>query len=122
MTFLIKGGYDILRRHIVNISLRPSNVWMNGLLMLENNRYMNNLYPDSEYKIELVKYNNMNVLLLNNNIIYEDQKIIQYKIELNTIDTIDINDPKLYDFIKYNYVPINHGASSNDQGIGRCHN
>ena len=113
MTLLIKGGYDMIRKQIVNISLRQTNVWTNGLLMLDNNRYMNSLYPDSSYKIEIVKYNNMNILFLNNNIIYEDPKIIQYKIELHGIETLDINEPKLYDFIKYNYVDL-------DSHMRRC--
>jgi hypothetical protein len=58
----------------------------------------------NENNLEIVKYNNMHALLLNNSIIYEDEKIFSYKIELNGFRDVVLNDPKLYEFIECNYA------------------
>jgi hypothetical protein len=104
MTFIIKGGYDILRKQILNISLKRTNVWANGLILTKNNMYLGSVSPINENELEIRNYDNMNVLLLNNKIIYEDNKLFEYKIELNTIKEPDMSDPHIYNFIKYRYV------------------
>ena len=104
MSFLIKGGYDAFRKQVVNISLRRTDKWINGLLMVQKNMYVGSLLPVNENHIEIVKYGDTNVLLLNDNIVYENKKLFSYKLELQPREVPDLNDPKLYDFLEYHYV------------------
>ena len=104
MTLLIRGGYDAMRKQIVNISLKRTDKWMNGLLMVQKNMYVGSLLPANENYVEIVKYGDSNVLLLNNNIVYENKTLFTYKLELQPVEVPDLNDPKLYDFLEYHYV------------------
>ena len=107
MSFLIKGGYDILRKQILNISLKPTTVWTNGILMVNENMYISSLTPNNKNKIEIVKYNNMNVLLLNDSIIYEDKQLFPFNLELYAQYEPYNNNNNLYDFMEYHYVDYN---------------
>ena len=103
MSFLIKGGYDAMRKQVVNISLRRTDKWARGLIFVRANRYVGSLDPVNENKIELVKFDDIHALLLNNAIIYEDKKLFTYKLELQCETEPDLNDNKLYDFLDYKY-------------------
>ena len=52
----------------------------------------------------VITYDDTNVLLLNNKIIYEDKKLFEYNIELQTTHEPDFSDPYVYNFMKYRYV------------------
>lgn len=104
MTFIIRGGYDAFRKQVLNISLKHSEKWSQGLVMVKHNTFVSHIIPLDENKLELVKYNDMNALILNDKIIYEDKKLFSYKLELHGLCDLDINDPKLYDFLDLKYV------------------
>jgi hypothetical protein len=109
MSLLIRGGYDVFRKQILNISLKRTNVWTQGLIMVRKNIFVSSLAPLNENKIELVKYDNRHALLLNNAIIYEDQKLFSYKVdlqvgsEMNERVLIDL-DLTTLNFIEYQYL------------------
>jgi len=104
MAFIIKGGYDILRKEVLNISLKRTNVWMNGMILMKDNMYLGGVSPNNENEIEMAKYDNKTVLLLNNKIIYEDDKLFEYNIELQATIKPDMNNPYVYNFMDYRYV------------------
>jgi len=104
MSFIIRGGYDVLRKQVLNISLKYSDKWSRGLVMVQQNYFVSNIVPLDENKLEMVKYQDRHALLLNNTIIYEDKKLFTYKLDLQGFKELDINDPTLYDFIDVKYV------------------
>jgi len=104
MSFVLRGGYDAIRKQVLNISLKHSDKWSQGLITVKHNMFVSQIMPLNENKLELVKYNDVNALLLNNNIIYEDKKLFTYKIELHGFNDLDINDRSLYDFLECKYV------------------
>ena len=104
MSFIIRGGYDVFRKQILNISLKHNDKWSQGLVTVKHNMFLSNIMPLNENKLEIVKYHDTNVLLLNDNIIYENKKLFTYKIELHGFRELDINDPNLYDFLECKYV------------------
>jgi len=104
MSFIIRGGYDIFRKQVLNISLKPTNKWVQGVVMIKDYNYVSHLGPLHVNNLEMVKYNQMHALLLNDNIIYEDEKLFNYKLELHGFRDTMLSDPKLYDFIECNYV------------------
>ena len=75
MSFVVKGGYDAIRKQVMNISLKRTEKWTSGSLFVKKNILVYNLVPRYDNKIEVVKYNNNHALLLNNTIIYEDKKL-----------------------------------------------
>ena len=104
MSFIIRAGYDIYRKQVLNISLKHSDKWSQGLVTVKQNLFVSQIIPLNENKLEMVKYNDNHALLLNDNIIYEDKKLFSYKIELQGLKEVDVNDPKLYDFLNCKYV------------------
>lgn len=101
MSFIIRGGYDAVRKQVLNISLKRTEKWTSGSLLVRKNLLVYNLVPRYDNKIELVKYNDNHALLLNNTIIYEDKKLFTYKLDFKGLDA---NDPNLYDFLDCKYV------------------
>lgn len=101
MSFFVKGGYDAIRKQVVNISLRRNEKWVRGLIFIQDNQYIGSLNPVNENNIELVKFDDRHVLLLNNAIIYEDKNLFTYKLELQCETEPNLNDPNIYDFLKY---------------------
>jgi hypothetical protein len=106
MSFLVKGGYDIIRKQVVNISLKRTTKWTRGLLFVGSNKYLSSLNPTNENILELVRHDNMHALVLNNAIIYEDNKLFAYKIDLQCEIEPDLTDKNLYNFMDYNYANI----------------
>jgi hypothetical protein len=104
MSFILRGGYDAIRKQVLNISLKRSDKWSQGLVLVQPNMFVSLIKSHNDNKIEIVKYNNTHALLLNENIIYEDEKLFTYKIELEGVPELDINDRNLYDFLDCKYV------------------
>jgi hypothetical protein len=101
MSFVIKGGYDAIRKQVMNISLKRAEKWTSGIVMIKKNIFLYNLVPRYDNNIEIVKYNDIHALLLNNAIIYEDKKLFTYKLVFKGLDT---TDPNCYDFLDCKYV------------------
>ena len=55
MSFLIKGGYDVFRKQILNVSLKRADVWTHGHIMVRQHKYVGQLSPQKENTIELVR-------------------------------------------------------------------
>ena len=115
MSFLIKGGYDVFRKQVLNISLKRTDVWTHGHIMVRQHKYVGEISPQKENTIELVRYDDMHALLLNNAIIYEDKKLFTYKLDLfcktqpvnvNTLNMCDMTD-YIKNYVDYNYVTYN---------------
>jgi hypothetical protein len=104
MSFIIRGGYDIFLKQVLNVSLKHSNKWSQGMVMVRPNKFVSTLTPLNENKLEMVKYNENHALLLNNAIIYEDKNLFSYKIELQGFREIDVYEPNIYDFLECHYV------------------
>ncbi len=111
MAFLIKGGYDAMRKQILNLSLYPTTIWHHGVVFVNKNMVACTLNPMHKNILEIVNYNNTAALLLNNNIVYENNKLFKYDIQLHVVNMNDDNNLDKYiseefiDFInikKYN--------------------
>lgn len=108
MSFIIKGGYDFLTKKIINVSLKRTTIWHNGIVMLKNNMFVCSLYPQNENKFEIVNYNNKHTLLLNNTIVYESPKLFTYDIDLKVdIDAYIKSGKNIHSCIDCAY--INYG-------------
>ena len=112
MSFLIKGGYDVFRKQILNVSLKRADVWTHGHIMVRQHKYVGELSSQNENIIELVRYDDMHALVLNNAIIYEDKKLFTYKLDLfyktppvnvNTWNMCDMSD-YIKNYVDYRYV------------------
>jgi hypothetical protein len=105
MSFLINGGYNAIRKQILNICLKPTTIWSHGIVFVNKNMVACTLNPMNENKLEIVNYNNTATLLLNNTIIYENSKLFTYNIELNVIDNkVILNDNSLDKHISHEFI------------------
>ncbi len=107
MSFILKGGYDAKCCHIVNLLLKKTNVWNRGSIRVNGVK----CYMDSnkENRIEMIKYNDMNTLMLNNAIIYENRRPFEYDIDLqyNFQGQNNFSKKNLYNYIDFNIVNYN---------------
>ena len=106
MSFIIKGGYDAFRKQVLNISLKRTDKWTSGTLLVKKNILVYNLVPRYDNEIELVKYNDNHALLLNNTIIYEDKKLFTYKLNLQGFNELLVYDSNPHDYLECQYVDI----------------
>jgi len=109
MSFGFKGGYDSMYRHIVNVSLRRTNIWKNGRVSINGIKY--NIVSDRENRLEVIKYDDMNSLLLNNAIIYQNRIPFMYDLDLDyNIDNNNVHNfsnKNIYNFVDFNIVNYN---------------
>lgn len=107
MSFIIRGGYDIVKKQILNIALKPSTIWHHGLVYVNKSMVISPLYARNENNLELVTYNDTSALILNNSIIYENDKLFDYSIELTVSDpTLNWNDNSLDHYLVRKYVDV----------------
>jgi len=104
MSFALKGGYDAFYRHVINVSLRKTNIWKRGAIIVNGTQF--NIDSARDNLIEMVKYDDINTLMLNNAIIYENRKLFVYDIDLkyNIEQTHDFSKKNLYNYIDFNVV------------------
>lgn len=81
-SFLFNGGYNASRNEVINFSFKKTNLWNNGIVSINNYTYLYKLYSRNDTNLEMVKYNNKYALLVNNMIIFENEEIFSYNIEL----------------------------------------
>jgi len=82
--------------------LRKTTIWNRGAVMVNGTKF--NIDAERDNIIEMIKYDDMNTLMVNNAIIYENRKLFNYDIDLN------YNFQEQYDFSKknlYNYIDFN---------------
>jgi hypothetical protein len=105
MSVFIKGGYFAFSKQLLNITLTPTTVWHNGLVLTSKNKFITRLNPAKENKFELVYHGNAAALLLNNGIIYEDKKLFSYNLELHlTDDDYWFNKDRLAACVEYKFI------------------
>uniref|UniRef100_A0A6C0IMY4 Uncharacterized protein n=1 Tax=viral metagenome TaxID=1070528 RepID=A0A6C0IMY4_9ZZZZ len=105
MSFFIRGGYDTIRKQVLNISLKPTAIWHNGMVLVNKSMVVCTLHPHNVNTLELVNYNDTATLLLNNSIIYENRKLFTYKINLTvTDDSLILNDRSLDKVMDCEYI------------------
>ncbi len=110
MTFLIKGGYNAFLNNIVNISLIPTKYWATGTIRILENKNIKNIDSNILNVIKQVKYTHKNyigyALLLNNDVIYDSNKLFTYDVSLNFTEENDYSKTNMYSFIKYDCEEI----------------
>ena len=106
MALVIKGGYNILRRQVLNVCLKPSTIWVNGIVVAPENYVVSELQPTNENNLEFVAFKDKHILLLNDTIIYEDKKLFNYNIKLKCTTKHAMTNSSLYTFIDFNYVGL----------------
>ena len=105
MSVFIKAGYYAISKQILNITLKPTTVWHNGLILTNKNMVISTLNPEKENKLELVNYKDSTVLLLNNSIVYDNKKLFYYKLNLSlTNDDFIFNKERFNNCINYIYI------------------
>ena len=82
MSFLIRGGYNAIHKSVTNIFLKETNKWRSGIITTHDNQYLENIEPDKNMVIDMVKVNDKHYLTLNNRIIHEDRFPITYNVNL----------------------------------------
>ena len=118
MSFLIKGGYDSLRKTIINLSLIKTNLWQQGIITTDSKKPICKLNSFMDNHLELVKYNNeMHALVLNDMIVYEKKHLFMYDVELLlkkedcACGVRSQGDDHIYNYVTYywvNYDTIKH--------------
>ena len=103
MSFILKGGYDAFCRNIINLSLKETNLWNRGAVMVDGVKC--NIDSSRNNQIEIIKYDDMNTLMVNNAIIYENRKLFTYDVDLKmNIHCNDFSKNNLYKYIDFNAV------------------
>lgn len=108
MSFLIKGGFNAFRNNIINISLIPTKYWKTGTICILGNQHIQNIDSSIPNVINQIKYTHKNnvgyALLLNNDVIYDSNKLFIYDVSLNFSQENNYDKTNMYSFIKYNCV------------------
>ena len=106
MSFALRAGYDAVYRHVINVSLKKTSLWKNGLLVVNGVNF--NIDSSRDNLIEIVKYHDLNTLMVNNAIIYENRKLFTYDVDLNmNIHYNDFSKKNLYNYIDFNVIGYN---------------
>ena len=93
MSVFINCGYYAVSKQILNIILKPTILWHNGIILTNEN------------KLKLVNYKDTSVLLLNNSIIYENKNLFNYNVDLSLkYDVVGFNEDRFKTCIKYEYI------------------
>jgi hypothetical protein len=106
MSLVIKCGYDIFRKQALNVVLKRSPIWSNGIIFGPKHLVLSQLESNRDNHLEFVKYKDEegHALLLNNTIIFEHKKLFNYRINLRCQFKPDLTDKNLKTFIDFNYV------------------
>ena len=104
MSFMLKAGYDAFYKHIINVSLRKTTIWNRGAVIVNGTNF--NIDAERDNLIEMIKYDDMNTLMVNNAIIYENRQLFNYDIDLNYNfqEQHDFSKKNLYNYIDFNIV------------------
>ena len=93
----IRGGYYAFTRQILNVRIKPTTAWHEGFILTNKNMVITRLNTRKENNIELANYKDTIVLLLNNSIIYENNKLFYYDINLSFINDDFICNKQRFD-------------------------
>ena len=105
MSVFIIGGYYPVSKQILNITLNPTKIWKNCIILTNTNKIISTLTPHNENKLELVNYTDTSVLLLNNSIIYENKKLFNYTLDLSLTEHYFIfNNDRFKKCVNYEFI------------------
>ena len=54
MSFILRGGYDAIRKQVLNISLKRTDKWSQGLVLVQPNMFVSLIKSHNDNKIEIV--------------------------------------------------------------------
>ena len=97
--FSIIGGF-IGSRQNVNIILKKNILWNYGQLIM-NNKPIYNFDPTTTYNITHTKYNDLNTLLVNDAIIYQNKGLFTYNIDFELSQYNNYGKNNIYSCIEY---------------------
>ena len=105
MSVFINCGYYAVSKQILNIILKPTILWHNGIILTNENKVISTLNPENENKLKLINYKDTSVLLLNNSIIYENKNLFNYNLDLSLkYDVVGFNKNRFHDCVTYEYI------------------
>ena len=105
MSFIIKAGYNIVRKDIINVTLKSTPYWNKGTIYIPN--AIHEIDSMELNEIELARYNTGYAILVNNNVIYDSVFPPDYKIKLFV--TPEYNKTmNMYNFIDYDCIPFKY--------------
>jgi len=105
MSVFINCGYYAVSKQILNIILKPTILWHNGIILTNENKVISTLNPENENKLQLVNYKDTSVLLLNNSIIYENKNLFNYNLDLSLkYDVVSFNKNRFDEYVTYEYI------------------
>ena len=106
MSFIIKAGYNIVRKDIINVTLKNTPYWNKGTIYVPNG-IRHELRENEFNEVELARYNAGYAILVNNNVIYDSAFPLDYKITL--MATPEYNKKvNMYNFIDYDCIPYKY--------------
>ena len=121
MSVFIKGGYYAVSKQLLNITLKPTTLWHNGIILTNKNKVLSTLNPQNENKLELINYKDTSVLLLNNSIIYENKNLFIYNLNLSlTDDDFIFNKDRFKSCIIYEYSNCDANFIFNKDRFDTC--
>jgi hypothetical protein len=107
MSMLIRGGYYAVKKQILNVNLKPTTLLHEGLILTNKNMLITKLNLKKENNIELVNYKDTALLLLNNTVIYENNKLFNYNINLSfKNDDFIFNKNRFDKCIHYDFINL----------------
>lgn len=107
MSFIIKAGYNIVRKDIINVTLQKTSHWNKGVIYIPGDDLISDLYPNNLNEIELARYNTGYAVLLNNTVIYDSKFPPDYEIKLTTSPEYN-KTMDMYQFIDYDRIPYKY--------------
>ena len=106
MSFLLKGGYDVFSKNIINVYLKKTTIWNRGAVMVNGVKF--NIDSNRDNEIEMIRYDDVNSLMVNNAIIYENRRLFTYDIDLNCLlHQNDFSKKNLYNYIDFKIIKYN---------------
>jgi len=104
MSFLIKGGYNTFRHHLINITLKPTGHWLTGGIYASDNQLLHKIDSSGFNVIECDKYGSVYVLLLNKRVLFVSKQKFTYDVSLNFSGENNFSQTNMYSFIDYSLV------------------
>ena len=105
MSVILRGGYDAIRKSIVNTTLLNTTNWNIGKIYVNTYVHVCNIKSTRENIIEMVRCDDKHTLMLNNMIVYSHPNLYTYDIILRLDNDLDHYGQKnIHSFVKYNYI------------------
>ena len=104
MSFIVKGGFNTFRQHLINITLFPTRYWLTGTISTEDKQLYSILNSSQYNTIECDKYGDNYVLLLNKRVLYASKQMFTYDVSLNFSDKNDFSAINMYSFMEFKQI------------------